>query len=92
MMAICLRGAAQGLNLPLMMTIMARNVGLNLQARVTALRITFNRFGGMIIPPIMGGLAELFGLGNSFYIIGGAGLLGILLLSIWVARSPSFKN
>ena len=92
MMAICLRGAAQGLNLPLMMTIMAQNVGLNLQARVTALRITFNRFGGMIIPPIMGGLAELVGLGNSFYIIGSVGLFGILLLSFWVARSPSFKN
>ena len=92
MVAICFRGIGQGLNLPLMMMIMARNVGADLQARITALRITFNRFGGMTIPPIMGGLADIVGLGNSFYIIGSVGVTALCALSIWVARSPSFKN
>ena len=91
MVAICIRGIGQGLNFTLMMIIMARNVGVDLQARVTALRITFNRFGGMTIPPIMGGLADIVGLDNSFYIIGGIGVTALCVLSVWVARSPSFK-
>ena len=92
LIAIAVRGVGQGLNLPLMMMIMSQNVGADLQGRVTALRISFNRFGGMLVPPIMGALAEIVGLANSFYIVGAAGVAALCLLSFWVARSPSFKN
>lgn len=90
--AICLRGIGQGLNLPLMMTILATNVGPSLQGRVTAMRISFNRFGGMCVPPIMGGLAEFIGLANSFYVVGVAGVLALCGLSIWISKSPGFAN
>ena len=90
--AIAIRGIGQGLNLPLMMMIMSQNVGPDLQGRVTALRITFNRLGGMTVPLIMGGLAEFVGLANSFYIIGATGVLALCALSIWVARSQSFRK
>ena len=92
LIAICCRGIGQGLNLPLMMTILARNVGPSQQGRVTGMRISFNRFGGMCIPPIMGGLAEVVGLANSFYIVGLVGVTALCGLSIWVARSPDFKT
>lgn len=55
---ICVRGFAQGLNLPLMMIILSNNVAPHLQGRVTALRISFNRFGGLLVPPGMGALAQ----------------------------------
>ncbi len=90
--AICVRGLGQGLNLPLMMIIMSRHVGTALQGRVTALRISFNRFGGMVVPPIMGGLAEFGGLANAFYIIGAAGVIALCALSVWVSRSPAFRE
>ena len=92
---ICVRGFAQGLNLPLMMIILSRNVAPHLQGRVTALRISFNRFGGLLVPPGMGALADMEivgGLANAFYIVGIAGVIALGVLSLWVLFSPSFKK
>ena len=92
MIAAGIRGAGQGVNLPMMITIMARNVPMNLLGRVTAMRTTFNRGGGALVPLGMGALAELVGIANGFYIIGGAGIVLLGLLSIWVARTPDFQS
>ena len=92
LIAICCRGIGQGLNLPLMMLILSRNVGSSFQGRVTAMRVSFNRFGGMCVPPIMGGLAQLFGLANSFYIVGIFGVVALICLSIWVSRSEKINE
>ena len=99
---ICVRGFAQGLNLPLMMSILSRNVAPHLQGRVTGLRISFNRFGGLLVPPGMGALADFMsrgaetsaaqGLASAFYIVGIAGIVALGVLSIWVWLSPSFKK
>ena len=86
--AICLRGAGQGLNLPLMVSIASRAVAPTLQGRVAALRISFNRLGNALFPVAMGALAEVTGLENAFYIVGGGGVLLIGALAIWVWRSP----
>ena len=83
-LAMSLRGAGQGLNLPLMISIASRSVAPHLQGRVAALRISFNRLGGALVPVIMGALAEVVGLENAFYLIGAAGLLLLLGLSAWV--------
>lgn len=90
--AIALRGIAQGLNLPLMMSIASRAVGPDLQGRVAALRITFNRLGGALVPLAMGAIAEVAGLENAFYVMGALGIVSIGCLSIWVARSPNFRK
>ena len=99
---ICVRGFAQGLNLPLMMSILSRNVAPHLQGRVTGLRISFNRFGGLLVPPGMGALADFMsrgaetsaaqGLASAFYIVGIAGIVALGVLSVWVWLSPSFKK
>ncbi len=93
---ICVRGFAQGLNLPLMMIILSRNVAPHLQGRVTALRISFNRFGGLLVPPGMGALADMDavgGLANAFYIVGiGWRHRPRCALSLWVLFSPRFKK
>ncbi|MCH8917449.1 MAG: MFS transporter [Proteobacteria bacterium] len=89
---ISLRGVGQGLNFPLMLAIASRAVGPHMQGRVVALRITFNRLGGAIVPFAMGVLAEIVGLDNAFFIIGIAGLVLLGLLSVWIARAPEFEN
>lgn len=92
---ICVRGFAQGLNLPLMMIILSNNVAPHLQGRVTALRISFNRFGGLLVPPGMGALADMEavgGLANAFYIVGIAGVVALGALALWVLMSPSFRK
>ena len=86
MVAISLRGVGQGLNLPLMMSLAARSVGLDLQGRVAALRISFNRLGSLLVPIAMGAIAELIGLERAFYAMGGAGIVLIALLALWVSR------
>lgn len=83
-LAIGVRGAGQGLNLPLMMSIVSRAVAPRLQGRAAALRISFNRFGGMLFPVIMGALAEFIGLEYAFYAIGAFGIMLICGLSVWV--------
>ncbi len=88
--AIAVRGFAQGLNLPVMMSILARAVGPELQGRVAALRITFNRLGGALVPLAMGALAEVIGLDHAFYVVGAAGLALVALLTLWVASAPAF--
>lgn len=86
-LAISLRGVGQGLNLPLMISIASRTVAPRLQGRVVALRISFNRLGGALVPVIMGALAEAIGLENAFYVIGATGLGLLCGLSVWVLRT-----
>lgn len=86
--AMSLRGVGQGLNLPLMMSIASRAVGRDLQGRVAALRISFNRLGSMLVPFAMGIIAEFFGLEAAFYVVGICGGALIGLLAIWVWRQP----
>ena len=90
--AIVLRGIGQGLNLPLLMTIGSRAVGFHLQGRMAALRISFNRFGGALVPLAMGALAEVIGLEYAFYVVGlgGVGMIGVLAL--WLLISKPFEG
>ncbi len=90
--ATAVRGIGQGLNLPLMMSIASRSVGRDLQGRVVALRISFNRFGSLIFPVLMGLVAEFSGLEAAFYIVGVAAVLLIGLLSLWVWRSDGYAS
>ena len=83
-MAISVRGIGQGLNLPLMIAIASRSVPFDLQGRVAALRISFNRLGSAVLPLIMGGLAEVVGLENAFYLIGAGGVFLLMLTACWV--------
>ncbi|MDX1483421.1 MAG: MFS transporter [Alphaproteobacteria bacterium] len=91
-LAISIRGIGQGLNFPLMLAIASRAVGPHLQGRVVALRLTFNRFGGAIVPFAMGALAEVVGLEFAFYVIGIGGVLLLWVLGIWASRSKVFRS
>ncbi|MEE8334522.1 MAG: MFS transporter, partial [Alphaproteobacteria bacterium] len=88
---VCMRGLAQGLNMPLMMSIGMQAVSRSDQGKVVALRITTNRLTSAVIPLVMGAVAQWFSMAWSFYIIGGIGLTGLAVVSLWVWRSPSFR-
>ncbi len=91
-LVIGLRGGAQGMNLPLMMSLTATTVDREDQGKGMALRITINRASSMVVPIIMGAVAELVDMENSFYLIGGTGVFLLAMVAIWVTRSPSFKS
>lgn len=87
---ICLRGLAQGFNMPLMMSLGMQAVPASEQGKIVALRITVNRLTSMVIPLIMGVIAQWVGLEISFYVIGAIGLGGLALTSVWMVRTRAF--
>jgi MFS family permease len=85
-----LRGIIQGINQPVMFAIQSQAVGPDRQGAAIALRVTVNRISAVVIPPIMGVIADAAGIEESFYILGGTLLVLICSLGL-VARTNAFK-
>ncbi|MBV8130969.1 MAG: MFS transporter [Alphaproteobacteria bacterium] len=75
------RGWLQGVVQPLMFSVQAKAVGRYRQGSVVGLRQTMNRLAAIVIPPVMGVIADHWGAGESFVILGSL----LLLLSVPVA-------
>ena len=73
--ACVLRGIVQGMSQPLMYAILSNEVASNRHGASVGLRNAVVRLGSIITPAVMGVAAELYGIGNSFYVIGGVFLL-----------------
>jgi MFS family permease len=76
LLAQSLRGWLQGVVQPVMFSVQAKAVGPYRQGSVVGLRQTLNRLAAMVIPPVMGVIADRWGAGSSFVI------LGIILLAL----------
>ena len=64
------RGWLQGVVQPMMFSVQAKAVGPYRQGSVVGLRQTMNRLAAIVIPPIMGVIADLWGATQSFVILG----------------------
>lgn len=76
------RGIIQGINQPLMFAVQSRAVPRERQGATVALRVTVNRLSSIMVPPVMGLIADSAGIGPSFLILGGT-LIGLTFL-LWV--------
>ena len=90
--ASALRGGCQGLSQPVMFSILSRAVGANEQGMSIGLRTTANRLATMIVPVIMGAIADTIGLEESFIIVGGFLVLSCALLGLIIRRIPGFST
>jgi sugar phosphate permease len=90
--ATFVRGYAQGLSQPVMFGILSRAVSRTEQGTSIGLRTTSNRFASMIVPAIMGVVAELVGVQASFFWIGGTLISLCLIVAVFVHRIPGFKS
>ncbi len=81
LLAQALRGWLQGVVQPVMFSIQAKAVGRYRQGSVVGLRQTMNRLAAIVIPPAMGAIADQWGAGASFVILGAI----LLMLSAPVA-------
>jgi MFS family permease len=79
-MFVVLRGFFQGVSQPIMFTYLSRAVSMREQATSIGLRTTVNRLSVLVLPVIMGAVAEIWGVGTSFLVMGG--FLLILLAAI----------
>jgi predicted MFS family arabinose efflux permease len=85
--AITLRGLLLGFNQPLMISVMAGASPPSVQGQTVGLRTTANRAAATLVPVAMGGLIELIGLAESFYVMGGLMVLGCLWVWILMLRA-----
>ena len=81
LLAQAARGWLQGVVQPVMFSVQAKAVGRYRQGSVVGLRQTMNRLAAIVIPPVMGIIADRWGAGESFVILGTL----LLLLSAPVA-------
>jgi MFS family permease len=65
-----LRGWLQGVVQPMMFSVQAKAVGPYRQGAVVGLRQTMNRLAAIVIPPVMGAIADGWGATASFVILG----------------------
>ena len=69
--AQALRGWLEGVVQPMMFSVQAKAVGPFRQGSVVGLRQTMNRLAAIVVPPIVGDIADHYGAGPSFVILGG---------------------
>ncbi|MGC2415848.1 MAG: MFS transporter [Stellaceae bacterium] len=84
------RGWLEGVIQPVILSVQARAVGRHQQGAVVGLRQTGQRLSSILIPPVMGGIADRFGTSDSFLIYGAfmLPLCGVLALAIHRLQRP----
>lgn len=80
------RGWLEGVIQPLVLSVQARAVGRHQQGAVVGLRQTGQRITSILIPPIMGGIADRWGVSESFFILGTFMLLLCVPLALMIRR------
>jgi predicted MFS family arabinose efflux permease len=88
MLAQIARGIIQGINLPIMFSVQSKAVPPDRQGATVALRVTTNRLSVITVPPIMGLIADTYGISESFLIIGTTLLILTGVLWLFTRRIP----
>lgn len=83
-----LRGIVQGVNQPVLFGIQARAAGPHRQGATVALRVTINRFVSIVVPPLMGVIADSAGIEASFYVLGSVLLAMTAALALAARLAP----
>jgi MFS family permease len=82
-----IRGGTMALAQPLMISILSGAAGRD-QGKGVGMRTTANRLVSFAVPVIMGGVVELVGLENSFYVVGGVLIALCLAIAVYAERTP----
>jgi MFS family permease len=81
-----IRGWLEGVIQPVILSVQARAVGRHQQGAVVGLRQTGQRLTSIVIPPLMGGIADHWGVSESFLILGALMLLLCVPLALLTRR------
>ena len=91
MVASAVRGASNGITQPMVISTVLRAVGTEMRGKAAGLRGTANRVASIVSPIVMGGVAEVAGIVNSFYIVGAIATVLMAALAVHVLRSPALS-
>jgi len=87
--ATAVRGIASGVSQAMEISMIAQGAGIAGQGKGAALRVTIGRVAAVILPIFMGGIAKLFGLAISFYVVGGVILAVIAFMAVRISSAPA---
>ncbi|MBV8121348.1 MAG: MFS transporter [Alphaproteobacteria bacterium] len=87
-----IRGWLEGVIQPLVLSVQARAVGRHQQGAVVGLRQTGQRLTSIVIPPLMGSIADRWGVNESFFILGALMLLLCAPLALTIRRIGRFRS
>lgn len=79
--ASMLRGGFMGVTQPLLISLLVQ-AAPNSRGKAVGLRTTVNRVAILVIPILMGAVAEVFGIAASFYVVGGLLMVVTLVTAI----------
>jgi MFS family permease len=82
-----IRGWLEGVIQPVILSVQARAVGRHQQGAVVGLRQTGQRLTSIVIPPLMGAIADHWGVSESFFILGALMLLLCIPLALLTRRA-----
>ena len=82
-----IRGWLEGVIQPVILSVQARAVGRHQQGAVVGLRQTGQRLTSIVIPPLMGAIADHWGVSESFFILGALMLLLCVPLALLTRRA-----
>jgi len=82
-----MRGWVEGVIQPVVLSVQARAVGRHQQGAVVGLRQTGQRLTSILIPPLMGGIADRWGASESFVILGAFLLMLCVPLALITRRA-----
>ena len=85
------RGLAQGFMQPLMFSIQSIVVGKEKQGAVVGLRLAANRIISLIVPPVMGAVADWTSIETSFVVIGLILIVGCVWTGVLLVRRPELR-
>ncbi len=89
---LCIRSLFNGVHQPLVITLMLCTAGPGDQGKVIGLRATANRVTSIAAPVLMGAIAEVVGIENSFYILGVIATVTMLGILLWMTRHPEIHE
>lgn len=89
---LCFRTLLNGIHQPLVITLMLRTVGQDSQGKVIGLRGTANRVTSIAAPVLMGAVAEVVGIGPSFYVLGVLASVLMVAIAVWMTRHPEIHD
>ncbi len=82
-----IRGWLEGVIQPVILSVQARAVGRHQQGAVVGLRQTGQRLTSIVIPPLMGAIADHWGISESFFVLGALMMLLCVPLGLLTRRA-----
>ena len=86
------RGWLEGVIQPVVLSVQARAAGRHQQGAVVGLRQTGQRLTSIMIPPLMGGIADRWGVSESFFILGALILLLCVPFALIIRRLGRIRS